>query len=349
MSVDTIDFVAEPVKSAGAGIEVAEFKPYKGLQQFFDRVDALKTAPALKTTLTLMLLELDSALQAQDAGNPSEAVRHHQSMLKLSKDVFRETAVLNGTDFDARAAGGENVTSQVQKIFIDITSATRGVKNDDGSEKTWGRTLAAIVQEFKARNEAVKNLALMPERGYQADNPQVFFASPRHDFRAASKFDLDFTSAAKPENTVWARPEYKNLGIVLEQLARPGQPARVDALVALTSLKIMNKAEKEFVDDIRTGKENTGAQNKSFRESRQKLTEYVGKLSENPVIGANMAASLQRWHKPLADYARKFEKISQGPSLLSKIFHSAASFIGGKILKSAVVHAVQQKPKAPVA
>ncbi len=349
MSVATIDYVAEPANDRSIGIEVAEFKPYNGLQQFFDRVDALKTAPALRTTLTMMLLELDSALQAQDGGNPAEAVRHHQSMLNISKDVFRQTAMLNGTDYDARVAGGEDVTGQVQKIFIDITSAARGVKNDDGTKKPWGRTLAAVVEEFKARNDAVKNLSLMPEKGYLPASQPVFFASPRHDFRAASKFDLDFTNSAKPEGTVWTRPEYKNLGIVLEQLSRNGQPARVDALVALSCLKSMSNREKEFVDDIRSGTPNTGAQNKSFAESNKRLAEYIGKLTQNEAIGPNMAANLQRWQKPVADYARKFEKISQGPSLLSKIFHSAASFIGQKLLKSGVTQALLSKPKAPVA
>ncbi|MDE1152785.1 MAG: hypothetical protein PW788_09635 [Micavibrio sp.] len=342
MSADFIDYIAEPATNPSAGLTVDEFKPYKGLEPFFTKVMELKTTPSIRNSLTVMLLELDSGLTAFDAGNREQAVRHHENMLNTSRTVFKQQETLTGKSAEAQAAGGANVYADVQKMFTDITSAARETANT--SEKPWARSLQGVVEEFKARRDAQKNLSLMPEQGYRADAP-VFLASPRHTLRETSKFDIDFTKASEPATVAWSRPEYRNLGTVLEQMARTGQPARVEAMVALSSLRNMNAKEVEFLKDMRNGKPNDGEKNKSFRDSHKRLDAYVEKLLANDKVGRDVAGSLARWHKPASDYAKRFERISQGPGVLSKIFHSAASFLA-RIAKTPE-QAAKKAPAAP--
>jgi len=344
MSADVIDYVAEPVKDPAEGISVGEFKPYNGLAPFFTKVMELKTTPAIRNNLTIMLLELDSGLNAFDAGNRDQAVRHHENMLDMSRNIFRQQETLTGKSAEAKAADGANVYADVQKLFIDITSAARDTANM--GDKPWARSLQGIVEDFKARRDAQKNLSLMPEQGYSADAP-TFIASPRHTLRDASKADLDFTKATTPQTVAWSRPEYRNLGVVLEQMSQKGQPGRIEAMVALSSLRNMNAKETEFLKDMRDGKANDGEKNKSFRDSHKRLDTYVEKLLNNEKISPNTLGGLARWHKPATDYAKRFERISQGPGVLSKIFHSAASFLARVLPPKAPAPETRKEPTMP--
>lgn len=317
----TIDYKPEPVKDPAAGIEVAEFTPYKGLEPFFTSVMVMDVTPAQRSLLTLMLLELDNGLQSYERGDTAQAVRHHKSMLEHSKAALK----------DAPAAA--------QQLFVDITSAVRGVKNADGSEKPWGRTLSAIVDEFKRGQEAENNLSLMPKNAQTGVD--TFYASPRQILRVADKdyFNLDFTVAAErvePKPVAWVRHEYRNLGVVLEQMSQPGQPARVDALVALSSLRTMNRHEGQYVSDVRNKVKNDGSENNAYKESRKRLQQAVAKLLVNDKVGYGMQSSLERWQKPVYDYAKRFERISEGPSLIARAFHAAASFFTEHMLPKAL-------------
>ncbi len=308
----TIEYKPEPLKDPAAGIEVAEFTPYKGLEPYFTRVMTMDVTPEQRSKLTLMLLELDNGLQAHERGDVEQAVRHHKNMLEYSK------AALKGASSDA------------QQIFIDITSAVRGVKDADGTEKPWGRTLAAIVEDYKRGQEAQKNLSLMPLNA-QTGIATFYATSPRRDLRVSDRdyFNLDFTGAAEiPEKKPlgWTRPEYRNLGVVLEQMSRTGQPNRVEAMVALSSLRIMNARESEFLTDQRNGVKNDGEKNKSYTDSRKRLQEFTAKLLKSDKVHYAPKSGLERWSKPVNTYASRFERISQGPSLIAKAFQAAASF-----------------------
>lgn len=311
-ALQTIEYKPDPVKDPAAGIEVAEFTPYKGLEPYFTQVMTMDVTPEQRSKLTLMLLELDNGLQAHERGDVEQAVRHHKNMLEYSK------AALKGASADA------------QQIFIDITSAVRGVKNADGSEKPWGRTLAAIVEDYKRGHEAEKNLSLMPLNA-QNGGANFYATSPRRALRVSDRdyLNLDFTVAADaPEKkpAAWTRPEYRNLGVVLEQMSKPGQPGRVEALVALSALRTMNTRETEFLSDQRNGVKNDGEKNKSYTDSRKRLQEFTAKLMKNGKVHYATKAGLERWAKPVETYAKRFERISQGPSLIAKAFHAAASF-----------------------
>lgn len=317
----TIDYKPDPVKEPAAGIEVAEFTPYKGLEPFFTSVMVMDVTPAQRSLLTLMLLELDNGLQSYERGDTAQAVQHHKNMLEHSKAALK----------DAPAAA--------QQLFVDITSAVRGVKNPDGSEKTWGRTLSAIVDEYKRGQEAEKNLSLMPLNAQTGVD--TFYASPRQILRVADKdyFNLDFTVAAErvePKPVAWVRHEYRNLGVVLEQMSQPGQPGRVDAIVALSSLRTMNRHEGQYVSDVRNKVKNDGSENKAYKESRKRLQQAVAKLLVNEKVGYGIQSSLERWQKPVSEYAKRFERISEGPSLIARAFHAAASFFTEHMLPKAL-------------
>ncbi len=308
----TIEYKPEPLKDPASGIEVAEFTPYKGLDQYFTRVMTMNVTSEQRSKLTLMLLELDNGLQAHERGDVEQAVRHHKNMLEHSK------AALKGA------------SAEVQQIFVDITSAVRGVKNEDGSEKPWGRTLAAIVEDYKRGQDAEKNLSLMPLNA-QTGVATFYATSPRRMLRVADTdyMSLDFTVAAEaPEKKPlgWTRPEYRNLGVVLEQMSKSGQPGRVEALVALSALRTMNARETEFLADQRNGVKNDGEKNKSYTDSRKRLQEFTAKLMKSGKVHYAAKVGLERWVKPVDTYARRFERISQGPSLIAKAFHAAASF-----------------------
>lgn len=304
----TIEYKPEPLKDPAAGIEVAEFAPYKGLDAYFTRVMTMDVTPEQRGKLTLLLLELDNGLQAHERGDVEQAVRHHKNMLEYSKAALKDAS------------------AEAQQIFIDITSAVRDVKN----EKPWGRTLAAIVEDYKRGQEAQKNLSLMPLNA-QTGVASFYATSPRRALRVSDSdyLSLDFTGAAEvPERKPagWTRPEYRNLGVVLEQMSKPGQPGRVEALVALSALRTMNVRETEFLADQRNGVKNDGEKNKSYSESRKRLQEFTAKLMKNGKVHYASKAGLERWSKPVDAYAKRFERISQGPSIIAKAFHAAASF-----------------------
>ena len=318
-----IDYVPVALPEPAAAIEVSEYVPYQGLEPFVDRILSLKVPNDIRGTLTVMLVELDNGLQAFERGDVAQAVRSHKAMLDYSKQAFKQAGALP----QARQA-------EVQKIFIDITSATRGVKNDDGSEKSWGKTLAAIVEEYKRAQKAEQNLALQPD-----GLPAAFFSSPRRQQRTLVNndyFSRDFTASAEIKvgsPTAWTRNEYRNLGIVLEQMSTPGQPARVDAMVALSQLRRMNASETEYLKNSRNGARNEGTQNKTYKESRKRLQELSAKLLKNPSVRAADKTGLARWLKPVTAYAPRFERISQGPSLIAKAFFAAAGYIAEQVKK----------------
>lgn len=308
----TIEYKPDPVKDPAAGIEVAEFAPYKGLEPYFTQVMTMNVTPEQRSKLTLMLLELDNGLQAHERGDVEQAVRHHKNMLEHSKAALKDAS------------------AEAQQIFVDITSAVRGVKNADGTEKPWGRTLAAIVEDYKRGQDAQKNLSLMPLNA-QTGVATFYATSPRRALRVSDRdyLSLEFTAAAdapEKKTAAWTRPEYRNLGVVLDQMSKPGQPGRVEAMVALSSLRIMNARETEFLADQRNGVKNDGEKNKSYTDSRQRLQEFTTKLMKNDKVHYASKVGLERWRKPVNTYAQRFERISQGPSLIAKAFHAAASF-----------------------
>ncbi len=321
----TLEYKPEPAKDLAAGIEVAEFTPYKGLDAYFTRVMTMDVTPEQRSKLTLMLLELDNGLQAHERGDVEQAVRHHKNMLEHSKAALKDAS------------------ADAQQIFVDITSAVRGVKNADGTEKPWGRTLAAIVEDYKRGQEAEKNLSLMPLNA-QTGVATFYATSPRRALRVSDSdyLNLDFTVAADaPEKKPlgWTRPEYRNLGVVLEQMSKPGQPNRVEAMVALSSLRIMNARETEFLTDQRNGVKNDGEKNKSYTDSRKRLQEFTAKLLKSDKVHYAAKSGLERWSKPVNTYAKRFERISQGPSLIAKAFYAAASFFSTHLMPQKGLHA----------
>lgn len=324
----SIDYVPVPLPETGPSIEVAEFTPYKGLEPILDRILSLKTTTGIRATLTFMLMELDSALTAQEAGDPAQAVRHHKSMLDYSKQVFSQKETLAGTSEEAKQQGAQNVQAAAQQIFIDITSAVRGVKNPDGTEKSWGKTLKEIVENFKRAQKAEKNLSL------QTGPVTTFFDSPRRELRAARRddfFDREFNAAAEkqkqPGTTFWVRPEYRNLGLVLEQMATPGQPARVQAMVALSKLRVMNENETAYLANTRAHVKNDGAQQKAYKQARKDLQEFTTRLLKGDKLNDREKAGLARWLKPVTSYASRFERIAQGPGLIAQAFHATAAYL----------------------
>lgn len=321
----TIEYKPEPAKDPADGIEVAEFTPYKGLETYFTRVMTMNVTPEQRSSLTLMLLELDNGLQSHERGDVEQAVRHHKNMLEHSKAALKDAS------------------ADAQQIFVDITSAVRGVKNADGTEKPWGRTLAAIVEDYKRGQDAEKNLSMMPLNA-QTGVATFYATSPRRALRVSDSdyFNLDFTVAAdapQKKPVGWARPEYRNLGVVLEQMSKPGQPGRVEAMVALSSLRIMNARETEFLTDQRNGVKNDGEKSKSYADSRKRLQEFTTKLLKRDKVHYASKTGLERWSKPVYAYAQRFERISQGPSLIAKAFYAAASFFSTYMMPSKGLHA----------
>lgn len=324
----TIDYVPVPLPDTGPSIEVAEYSPYKGLEPILDRILSLKTTTGIRGTLTFMLMELDSALTAHEAGDPAQAVRHHKAMLDYSKQVFRQSATLTGTSDEAKQQGAQNVQAEAQQIFIDITSAVRGVKNADGTEKSWGKTLKEIVENFKRAQKAEQNLTL------QTGTVMSFFDSPRREQRASRRDDFfaqDFNAASEKQKQgggiFWVRPEYRNLGIVLEQMAKPGQPARVQAMVALSKLRVMNDNETAYLANTHAHVKNDGAQQKAYKQARKDLQEFTSRLLKGDKLNDREKAGLARWLKPVTTYASRFERIAQGPGLIAQAFHATATYL----------------------
>lgn len=334
-----IEYDPDPMPDGMGKIEVSEYTPYEGLEPFFTRVMTLEgSSPAQRQGLTLMLMELDSALQAQEGGDHAQAVRHHKQMLDHAKDALK------------------NSTPAAQKIFTEITSAVRD------QSKPWGATLAAIVENYKRTQQAEQNLSLLPagvtKATFYVDAPVTLAAKTavksarsqsRAEARAEARAELlqlapKFFEPAqhKKDTTSWVRQEYKNLGIVLDEMSRPGQPGRVDAMLALSSLRTMNAQEREFLSDQRNGVKNDGRRNETFTAARQKLAQAMTKLERNERIRDAAQVSLARWKSPAVKHARLFERISQGPGTLMRAFYAAASFFSTHIMPA--VKAVAKSP-----
>lgn len=308
---DFIEYVAVPLPET---VVVEEFKPYKGLEPFFDRVESLPAAKDTKSGLTLMLLEMDSALHAYKAGEMDNAVKYHENFLNRAKGVFKSADVQAQTQ--ARRA--------VQKLFISLTTeAMRGQRLANGARgkpQAWGHALKDISKAFRARQHALTHLELQPV----VDD--VVFTQPHRRMGVQDAFT--YASMAETPKRVkepWTCTEHKNLAIVLEAFQQKGSPVRKDAIVALASLNAINRDEynwsKGAGDDSRA----------HYAEYLKRLDRTVHAMLTSKAITEGQRAGLRRFYKPAHDHAKHF-KGAMGGGALSRVFHVAAS----TLLKKAV-------------
>jgi hypothetical protein len=339
--VGFIDYVAPPVSRPEDGLVVEEFKPLEGLAPYFDRVDALQTTPAVKSGLTLMLLEMDSALHAHAAGDKDVAVNHHESMLRHARGVFGRRDDLKGKSADAQKCGADDVYKTVQRLFISLTSeAVRGEKRQDGSRgkpKPWGRALGEIAEGLRARNHARAHLQLQP-----VEEEQIAFASPRRPYGMQDAFTWSSAPQApgKPK-TPWVSREYKNLATVLEAFQQKTGGARKDAVIALACLNAINRDEYDWT---RGGKaEKTEEQRKHFNEYHKRLDRYVHNLLRNKAVTEGQKAGLSRFYQPAKKHAQRFKDVINQGGALSRIFHTAVSSLLQAALRKGLAAGLPRK------
>lgn len=295
--------------------EATEHSLYKGLDPYFARVQGMDNKDT-RDRMTMIVLELDCALNAQEAGHKDTAVQHFKNLQQLARRV------VNSED-NHRGAGND-----VREIMSDLM---RGSINDGKEAKPWSKTLAAIAEENNARMSAGMNLQLAPI----AMTSSAFVAPRRNE--SITLFDVQHLQPApampdalesykKPAaDYVWARPEYKTLAAALQPLLdrKGGEDYRKDALVAMICLRTVNNTEKGIIS---VGKNSNNKEElEKYSEFRGRLAEYIGKLNKEHGFTKGEQQHLQHLHQPVADHARNFEKTMKSGSVLSRVFAFASS------------------------
>lgn len=357
-------------ESGAGGIEAGEYQLYKGLDQIFVETQTLPTTGAVKNRLGLMVIEMDQALRAFEAGDKSGALQHHEKMLGHSTSVLRETETLSGKSEEAKAAGGRNVAPDVRVLLTTLLASeaiVNGQKPLDPETKPWLKTLQAVSDAYKAkRAEEIAHITLAapgtpisePKKASGGVAPESFtFGGVEKIILGAEPSSSRFAQAefAPPRETVWTRREYKNLSTVLEGIKKtaPDSNTRVQATVAIACLKAINNREIDMLARQRGRRpvEDEDAA-KEVKEYAGRLKEYVGKLKDGGALSSGLEANLDRFAPPAQVAAEGLKRtLGKGSSLLAKAFRFAVA-VGKRVFGPQPEHAARpaitaQKPHDP--
>lgn len=314
--------------------QATEHSLYKGLDPYFARVQAIENKET-RDRMIMVVLELDCALDAQEAGHKDTAVQHFKNVQQLARRV------MNGQD--NRSGASKDVRDIMSELM-------RGSVNDGKEPKPWSKTLSMIAEENNARMSAGMDLQLAP-----ITMKSSAFVAPQRD-ETITLFDVQHIQPApamlgaiethkKPAaDYVWARPEYEALATALQPLLdrKGGEDYRKDALVAMICLRTVNNTEKGIIS---VGKNSNNKEElEKYSEFRGRLAEYIGKLNQDHGFTKGEQQKFQHLHQPVADHARNFEKTMKSGSVLSRVFAFASSLKSRFMGPSAPAHdKVEQK------
>jgi len=340
------------------GATVAEeYKLYRGLERVFAQTQSLPTTGGVKNGLGLMVLEMDLALKAFEGGDVAGAVDHHKKMLRYSRAVLGETEALTGRSEAAKAAEAKNVMADVRMLCASLMTTggivTGDVKAEEAVVRPWSETLGAIADAYrKQQADSIAQLRLMDDAEAAAVSVAPQAARPQKDIPftfsaiAAPAFTFEGQEPAKAQTATevkWARPEYKNLAIVLEGITRPNKysTAKREATVALACLKAINRRALDMNARRRGGADTRSAEDhRDVKEYAARLQDYMTRLKKNEDVSDGATMSLKRFGLPALTAARALEKSLKAPGILSRAFRFAltkgAAVLGKKAVQAAV-------------
>lgn len=336
-----------------AGVEVAEFELGKGLQKVFDETQSLPTTSGIKGQLGTMVMHLHEAVTRFEAGDTKSALDHHAIMLRQFSAVQRQTDTLAGRSEEAKAAGARNVAVDVRAILETIMTTAGNKRGDEtlsAAKQPWAEALEAISDAYKKQQaEAVAKLTLAPAGtplSAPAGDKNAFiekivlggFGSPVSRF-AQAEYE-------PPRQTVWTRPEYKNLAIVLEGIQKSTREssARTQTMVALSCLKAINNREIEMLARQRGRRPIEDAEAaEDVKERLGRLGDYLGKLAKNETLQPGVKANLKRFGAPAQKTADGLKRaVGKGTGILSRAFRFAVA--AGATLLGVMKQEQAQKP-----
>lgn len=344
----------------GATTVSEEYQLYRGLDAYFAQTQSLQTTGGIKSSLGLMVLEMDLALKSFEGGNVDAALDHHKNMLRHSRAVLAETETLNGHSAAAKAVDAKNVTADVRVLCATLVTAGGIVTGDapavkDMQDQPWSETLRGITAAAQQkRAENIAKMSLMSDADVLSQKEK----------KPTPVKDIPFTFAAKPlsyqgqtmgstssvSDIKWARREYRNLAQVLEGITKQGKysPAKREANVALSCLRILNKRENEMIARGRNGEDTRSAtEHKDVTEYAARLQSYMGKLKKNEDVSDGAKMSLKRFGAPALVALGGFKKSLKAPGILSRAFRFAL-VTGAAVLAKKAVQTAVSKPKQHV-
>lgn len=345
-----------------------EYQLYRGLDAYFAQTQSLPTTGGIKNSLGLMVLEMDLALKSFEGGNVDAALDHHKNMLRHSRAALAETETLNGHSAAAKAVDAKNVTTDVRMLCATLVTAG-GIVTGDAPQVTamqdqpWSETLQGItaaVQKKQAEN--IAKMSLMSDADVLRQKEKD--ALSQKEKKPTPAKAIPFTFAAKPlsyegqtttgnssvSDVKWARREYRNLALVLEGITkqRGYTPAKREANVALSCLRILNKRENEMIARGRNGEDMRSAtEHKDVTEYAARLQSYMGKLKKNDDVSDGAKMSLKRFGTPALVALGGLKKSLKAPGILSRAFRFAL-VTGAAVLAKKAVQTAVSKPKQHV-
>lgn len=351
----------------GATTVSEDYQLYQGLERVFAQTQSLPTTGGVKNNLGLMVLEMDLALKAFDGGDVAGAIDHHKKMLRYSRTVLGETEALTGRSAAAKAEEAKNVTADVRLLCAALMATggivTGDVKAEDAATQPWSKTLGAIADAYRQQQaDSIAKMRLMDDAEIaqpkaptsQKDIPFTFSTNAAPAFTiAAPAFTFDGQQSTAPQTaseTRWARREYKNLAIVLENITKPNKysSAKREAMVALACLKALNRRETERAARQRSGDDPRNAEaHQDTREYAARLQDYMARLKKNDDVSNGAKMSLQRFGTPALTAIRGLEKSLKAPGILSRAFRFALAK-GAEVLGKKALETVVSKPKQHV-
>lgn len=322
------------------GLEAGEYQLYRGLDRVFTEAQSLPTTQGVRNQLGLMVLEMDQALRAFEAGDKAGAIDHHGKMLGHSAAVMRESETLSGKSDQAKAEGARNVAPDVRVLLATLLTTSAIVTGDETlshEKQPWAKTLEAVADAYKAKRAAeVAAITLAPAGANLSEGP----ASIEKIVLNAGNFPTRFArqDVQVPKETVWSRREYKNLLIVLEGIKQTShdRDARREATVALSCLKAVNNREIDMLARMRGRRPAEDAEAAGdVKEYAGRLKEYVAKLQDNAGVSDGLKANLTRFAPPAQSAAHGLQRtLGKGTGMLSRAFRFAVA-VAGKLLGQA--------------
>ncbi len=319
------------------GLEAGEYQLYRGLDRVFTDAQSLPTTQGVRNQLGLMVIEMDQALRAFEAGDKAGAITHHGKMLGYSAAIMRDTETLSGRSEQAKAEGARNVAPDVRVLLTTLLTTSAIVTGDETisrEKQPWAKTLEAVSDAYKAKRAAeVAAITLAPAGANLSEGP----ASIEKIVLDAGNFPTRFArqDVQAPKETVWSRREYKNLSMVLEGIKQTShdRDARREATVALSCLKAVNNREIDMLARVRGRRPAEDAEAaRDVKEYAGRLKEYVGKLRANTGVSDGLKANLTRFAPPAQTSAQGLQRtLGKGSSLLARAFRFAVA-VGGKLL-----------------
>ncbi len=324
------------------GLEAGEYQLYRGLDRVFAEAQSLPTTQGVRNHLGLMVIEMDQALRAFEAGDKTGAIEHHGKMLGYSAAVMRESETLSGKSEQAKAEGARNVAPDVRVLLTTLLTTSAIVTGDETisrEKQPWAKTLEAVADAYKAKRAAeVAAITLAPPGANLSETP----ASIEKIVLSAGNFHTRFArqDVQAPKETVWSRREYKNLSIVLEGIKQTShdRDARREATVALSCLKAVNNREIDMLARMRGRRPAEDAEAaRDVKEYAGRLKEYVAKLQDNAGVSDGLKANLTRFAPPAQSAAQGLQRtLGKGTGMLSRAFRFAVA-VAGKLLGQAGV------------